>query len=102
MHLVQLLLPLRDNDGAPFPRVAFEEVRSELTERYGGVTAYLRSPASGVWKDEGGEVARDEVVMVEVMVDRLERRWWADYRRVLEERFRQAELVVRALRIDRL
>ena len=102
MHLVQLLLPLRDNDGAPFPRVAFEEVRSERTERYGGVTAYLRSQASGVWKDEGGEVARDEVVMVEVMVDRLERDWWADYRRMLEERFRQAELVVRALSIDRL
>ena len=102
MHLVQLLLPLRDNDGAPFPRIVFEQVRAELTERYGGVTAYLRSPASGVWKDEEGEVARDEVVMVEVMVGRLERRWWADYRRVLEERFRQAELVVRALRMDRL
>ena len=102
MHLVQLLLPLRDNEGTPFPRAAFEQVRAELTERYGGVTAYLRSPASGVWKDEGGEVARDEVVMVEVMVGRLERRWWAGYRRALEERFRQAELVVRALGFDRL
>jgi len=102
MHLVQLLLPLRDNDGVPFPRVAFEQVRAELTERYGGVTAYLRSPASGVWKDEGGEVARDEVIMVEVMVERLERRWWAEYRRALEGRFRQAELVARALRFDRL
>jgi hypothetical protein len=102
MHLVQLLLPLRDNEGVPFPRIAFEQVRAELTERYGGVTAYLRSPASGVWMDVGGEVARDEVVMVEVMVARLERRTWAEYRRVLEERFRQAELVVRALRIDRL
>jgi hypothetical protein len=102
VHLVQLLLPLRDNEGTPFPRAAFEQVRAELTERYGGVTAYLRSPASGVWKDEGGEVARDEVVMVEVMVGRLERRWWAGYRRALEERFRQAELVVRALGFDRL
>jgi hypothetical protein len=74
----------------------------ELTERYGGVTAYLRSPASGVWRDEGGEEARDEVVMVEVMVGKLQRQSWAEYRRVLERRFRQAELVVRALRIDRL
>jgi hypothetical protein len=102
MHLVQLLLPLRDNDGVPFPRVAFEQVRAHLTQRYGGVTAYLRSPASGVWMDGGGEVARDEVVMVEVMVARLERRWWAGYRQALEERFRQSELVVRALRFDRL
>ena len=76
--------------------------RVELTERYGGVTAYLRSPASGVWRDEGGEEARDEVVMVEVMVGKLQRQSWAEYRRVLEGRFRQAELVVRALRIDRL
>jgi hypothetical protein len=102
MNLVQLLLPLRDNDGVPFPRTAFEQVRAELAERYGGVTAYLRSPASGVWRDEGGEVARDEVVMVEVMVERLERPWWAAYRRTLEERFRQSELVARALRCDRL
>jgi hypothetical protein len=55
-----------------------------------------------VWRDEGGEVARDEVVMVEVMVERLERPWWAAYRRTLEERFRQSELVARALRCDRL
>jgi hypothetical protein len=102
MHLVQLLLPLRDNEGVPFPRAAFDQVRAELTERYGGVTAYLRAPASGVWRDEGGEVARDEVVMVEVMVERLEQRWWAEYRRTLEERFRQAELVARALRYVRL
>jgi len=101
MHLVQLLLPLRDNDGVPFPRAAFDQVRAEPTERHGGVTAYLRSP-SGVWRDEGGEVARDEVVMVEVMVERLERRWWAEYRRTLEERFRQSELVARALYCDRL
>lgn len=102
MHLVQLLLPLRDNAGARFPRQAFEQVRSELTQRYGGVTAFLRSPASGVWRDEQGDEARDEVVMVEVMVERLARRWWAEYRGQLEERFRQAELVVRALRCDRL
>ena len=102
MFLVQLLLPLRDNDGHPFPRQAFIDVRRELTERYGGVTAFLRSPASGVWKDEAGDVARDEVVMVEVVVDTLERAWWEAYRHQLEERFRQRELLVRALDCERL
>jgi hypothetical protein len=102
MFLVQLLLPLRDNDGHPFPRQAFAEVRRELTDRYGGVTAYLRSPATGVWKDEQGDVARDEVVMVEVVVDSLERAWWEAYRRQLEERFRQRELLIRALDCERL
>jgi hypothetical protein len=102
VYLVQLLLPLRDNAGTPFPRDAFTQVRAELTARHGGVTAYLRSPASGVWKDEQGEVARDEVVMVEVVVEVLDRAWWSAYRRDLETRFRQQELLVRALGCERL
>ena len=102
MHLVQLLIPLRDNEGHAFPQDYFVRVRAELTARHGGVTAYLRAPASGVWKDEQGEVAREEVVMVEVMVDQLDRAWWQAYRRELETRFRQQELVVRALGGERL
>jgi hypothetical protein len=102
MHLVQLLLPLRDNEGAPFPRKALDDVRHELTARFGGVTAHLRAPASGAWKDDGGEVSRDDVVIVEAMVDELDRGWWAGYRRDLEERFRQDELVIRAIPIERL
>ena len=102
MYLVQLLLPLRDNAGAPFPRAAFDRVRGELTERYGGVTAYLRSPAAGVWKDDQGAVARDEVVMVEVVVETLDRAWWEAYRGDLEGRFRQEEVLVRALGCEKL
>jgi hypothetical protein len=102
VHLVQLLLPLRDNAGNPFPREAFVRVRAELTARHGGVTAYLRSPASGVWRDDQGTVAQDEVVMVEVVVADLDRAWWTAYGRELETRFRQSELHVRALACERL
>jgi hypothetical protein len=55
-----------------------------------------------VWKDEQGDVARDEVVMMEVVVDALERPWWEAYRQQLEERFRQRELLIRALDCERL
>jgi hypothetical protein len=96
-YLVQLLLPLRDNGGTPFSSHLFEQVRSELTGRYGGVTAYLRSPASGLWLDDRGAIERDEVVMVEVMVESLDRTFWAAYRSTLEGRFRQTEVHVRAL-----
>ena len=59
MHLVQILLPLRDNEGAPFPGDDFTRVRAELVERFGGVTAHLQAPAQGVWKDEEeGKVER--------------------------------------------
>jgi hypothetical protein len=44
MHLVQLFLPLRDNAGASFPPALFAAVRTELTDAFGGVTAYQRAP----------------------------------------------------------
>ena len=102
MHLVQILLPLRDNDGSAFPREWLDGVRHTLTERFGGVTAHLRAPAAGAWKDDEGDVARDDVVIVEVMADELDRGWWADYRRVLERRFRQDEIVIRATEFEQL
>jgi hypothetical protein len=96
MHLVQFLLPVRRGDGAGVPHGALRRVREELTERYGGVTAYLRAPASGAWVEDDGEVARDDVVMVEVMVETLDRAWWGEYRRTLEARFGQDAVLVRA------
>src|SRR5438132_768830 len=49
-YLVQLILPVYDNDGAPIGRALFAQVRRELTERFGGVTAYTRAPAEGMWE----------------------------------------------------
>ena len=102
MFLVQLLLPLYDNSGRRVPHERFAQLRDELTERYGGITAFLRSPAQGAWKEVNGEVDLDEVVMCEVMVQTLDRTWWDGYRRMLEERFGQRELVVRASPMERL
>jgi hypothetical protein len=102
MHLVQLLLPLYDNDGEPLPRARFAQVRQELTDRFGGVTAYLRSPARGVWRDHEGDVAHDDVVIHEVMVESLDRAWWAQYRERLRADFGQEELVIRTHPIERL
>ena len=102
MHLVQLLLPLFTADGTRVVDAAFAGVRRELTERFGGVTAYMRAPAVGLWTDESGQVARDEVVMVEVVVDALDRDWWTSYRESLERRFGQQEIHLRAMRIEAL
>lgn len=102
MHLIQLLLPVRDNDGRQFAAELYQAVRSELAERFGGLTAYSRAPAEGLWKDEDGHAARDEVIVYEVMVDSLDHAWWRDYRAGLERRFEQEELVVRAQSFERL
>ncbi|HEX5871981.1 MAG TPA: hypothetical protein VFY65_16240 [Longimicrobium sp.] len=102
MHVIEILLPLRDNEGNAFPRATLDRVRHELTDRFGGVTAHLRAPAAGAWKDDEGDVARDDVVIVEVMADDVDRAWWKEYRRELESRFRQDEIVIRATPIERL
>jgi hypothetical protein len=95
-HLVQILLPLADNDGRSFGPDPYAQVRAELTDRFGGLTAYTRAPAQGVWRDEADRTSRDDVVVFEVVVeDELDAAWWGDYRRALETRFRQERILVR-------
>lgn len=101
MHLIEILLPLFDNDRVRFPRAEFACVREELVERFGGLTAFSRSPAEGVW-DEGEGRSHDDIVIFEVMADELDRSWWRSYRADLERRFRQDEIVVRAREVERL
>lgn len=102
MYLIQMLLPLRDNANVPFPGEIYDVIRRELTDRFGGVTAFLRSPAKGFWQKDDGAVNQDDVVIVEVMAEQLDRRWWHNYRQELERRLRQEEVVVRASQVERL
>jgi hypothetical protein len=102
LPLVQLFLPLRDSTGTPFDRALFAQVRDELTEAFGGVTAYQRAPAVGLWEAPDGDVERDDVVLVEVMAANVDHRWWNEYRKVLEERFAQDAVLVRALPCETL
>lgn len=103
MYLIQILIPVYDNEGRRFPRDCFDAVRDELTEHFGGLTAFVQSPAMGLWKDaQSGATARDDMILFEVMAGTLERDWWAAYRRKLEEIFRQDEIVVRAIAGERV
>jgi hypothetical protein len=102
VFLVEFLLPVSDNQGAHFPKEEFDRVRRELTERFGGVTAFMRSPAVGLWEDESGATRRDDLVTFEVMAETLDRDWWRDYREQLRQRFRQQEIVMRASEFELL
>ena len=101
-HLVQILLPLFDNEGAEQDKALFARTRAELTERFGGMTAHMRAPARGLWKTDAGEVTRDDVVIFEVLTASLDRGWWQRYREQLEERFAQEAIIVRAMPIETL
>jgi hypothetical protein len=97
MYLVQILLPVYDNEGHHFEPDDYVDLRAELAERFGGVTTYMRAPARGVWKDDAGETTRDDIVIFEVMIDDLDHEWWGGFRKELERRFRQESVIVRAL-----
>jgi hypothetical protein len=100
MHLVQIFLPLYSNDGEKLAGSLFDEVRRELTERFGGMTGHTRAPAEGVWKEDDRSATHDDIVIFEVMADHLDRSWWRSYRELLEQRFRQEKMVVRAQEME--
>lgn len=102
-HLVQILLPTRMRGGALVAPEEFARVRVELAERFGGVTAYSRSPATGLWKkDDDDTIERDQVFMVEVVVDVFDRDWWVGYREQLETRFGQEEVHARVMPMEQI
>lgn len=99
MHLVQIILPLYDNEGRKIDAALYRDVKELLVQRFGGVTAFTRAPAEGLWQ-QGDRVQKDEVLLYEVMVESLDPAWWTRWRQELEARFGQQELVVRAHPIE--
>ena len=98
MHLVQILLPVADNDGVRFPSSQFAALRQELTDGCDGGTVFARSPAQGFWEGEEG-TSKDDIVIVEVMCDTLDDDWWRTRRSALERELRQEVIVIRAQEI---
>jgi hypothetical protein len=98
MVLIQVLLPTKTAHGST--STALEETRRELVDRFKGVTAYLRSPAKGLWTAPDGRTEADDVVMVEVVAPMFDRTWWSRYSAALAKRFAQDTIHVRAISID--
>jgi hypothetical protein len=98
MFLIQILLPLFDNSGHRIQRKEFQTVKKELTATFEGLTAYSRSAAEGFW-GKGQQTKRDEIVVYEVMVGKIRKSWWKDYRDKLERRFRQDFILIRAHKV---
>jgi hypothetical protein len=101
MHLIEILLPVTDNNGQHFEAAMYARVREELTKHFGGVTAFTRAPAQGS-NAAGGTVVHDDIVVMEVMAANLDPEWWAAYRKQLERDFIQDEILIRASAITRL
>ena len=95
MHLIQIFLPVRDNNDTAFPKENYTRIREALTKKFGGLTAYTRAPAEGLWKDEQNDAHRDEIVIFEVMANELDGPWWQAYKQQLKQTFSQEEMIIR-------
>ncbi len=98
MVLIQLLLPTSGAAGAD----GLAETRRELAARFSGLTAYVRSPAKGLWRAPDGHTEQDDVVMVEVVTDVFDRAWWRTYAVTLAARFNQESIHLRAVPVEML
>lgn len=99
MQLVRFYLPLSDNAGVAFPRHMYDAIEAELSQRFGGVTAHLESPASGRWQ-HGGATHADDVVIFEVLLAEVDHAWWRQYRTRLERDFAQTRVLVMTQAVD--
>lgn len=103
MYLVEIFLPLYDNDGGPIDKASFAITRDEFSSKFGGVTVHSRAPVKGVWKEaEDHKICHDDLIIFEVMSDDLNRNWWHGHKRTLETRFRQEAVLIRAQVVERL
>ena len=102
MTLVEIFLPVRSSAGQSAADEAFGDLRRLLTDRFGGLTAFTRSPAQGVWIDPSKRVVHDDIVVVEVITDYIDRTWWSALRKRLEQRLHQTSILIRASEIETL
>ena len=102
MVLIQLLLPTAPAASGAGGHNALTETAKELGQTFGGLTAYVRAPAKGLWTSPAGRTEEDDVVMIEVVTERFDRAWWKQYSGALAVRFGQDAIHVRALPIELL
>ena len=53
MHLIEIFIPLYDNDGRRFEQAFYSDVRATLFDKFGGITVFGRAPAQGMDTDSG-------------------------------------------------
>lgn len=94
MNVIELFLPLDKGSGVSVEVERIEAIVKGLADRFGGVTAYTREPAEGMWR-RPTTIERDRILVVEIVVREVDDTWWRDYRSRLEEELEQDQIMVR-------
>jgi hypothetical protein len=101
-QLVTILLPASSTTFDIDFAAVHEKTKRELVKIFGGLTRYTQNPAEGLWKNRRDSTERDTMVVYEVMTSKLDKQWWRHYRKRLEARFKQQEIVIRSQKIKKL
>jgi hypothetical protein len=102
-EIVQLLLPTVDGEGVKVPLSKMRSLARELSDRFGGVTSFLRAPAEGLWQPhENAPAEKDDIVIFDVMAEDLDEAFWRSLRVRLKADLGQSEIIVRAQPVDLL
>ena len=99
MYLIQILLPLTDENRAPFPAGHYTALAETLTKKFGGVTAYMPSKATGLWKEDQNTTVKDQIAVLEVMAEQLDVSEWKKIKDDLARTFRQEEILMRTFQV---
>jgi hypothetical protein len=101
VHLVEILLPTQTGEGRAIGHAWFEGLLTELTEKFGGATSFVRAPGKGLWQT-GAAIEQDNIAVIEVMTETVDAVYWAGLRERLEKELSQEEIVVRCHETRRL
>jgi inorganic pyrophosphatase len=102
VQLIQIFLPLYDNNKRGFDRALYDTLQTHLKDQFGGVTFYRNTPAEGLWEDETGKVNFDELIIAEVMIAEIDKEWWQQFKHRLEQIFGQEEILIRSIVFEKL
>lgn len=95
MHIVNIYLPQINNEGIAFNEDLYLAIRTELIQKFGGLTQYDQVPAVGYWKENAEQpVSRDLMINYEVICNRLTKKYWVDFRKRLEKTFQQTQILI--------
>jgi hypothetical protein len=95
MHIVNIYLPQLNHEGVPFSEDIYRSIRTELIQKFDGLTQYDQAPAIGYWKESADKpVSKDLVIHYEVICTELDKPYWADFRARLEILFQQIQILI--------
>lgn len=96
MQLVEIFVPK-----TAISKEHLASLQNMLVKQFGGLTAYSRTPAKGLDVEDERQV-EDEIIILEVMTDLLDRAWWSSLRSRLERDLQQREILIRASEVQLL